>query len=387
MRVLVVATAWPWPTRKGHQLRALQLAEQLALRHDVVLLAPADEGPVPPGIPFAVRTYRAARRVEAALGTGGVLAALFRGRSLQSGLFASSGLSRELRESASGFDRIVLQTVRQRDATAHVEGDRTVVDFIDSLALGLARRALLERVWLRPLLRFESRRLASDERFMVGFARRALVVCERDRAHLALALGELVASRLAVVPLALAETAPAEPFASREIRLVISGNLGYFPTEHGVRWFVTEVWPELLRHEPRLRLLVAGSRPATALSLAVRAAGGEVEADPADLGKRLRSADLALVPLFAGAGTPIKLLDAIAAAVPAVATSWAAAGLEPELARFVTTADEPARWVEAILAQVSNPEGARARALAARELARSLHSPARVGDLLDAALR
>jgi hypothetical protein len=33
MKLLLVATAWPWPPRKGHQLRSLQLAELLARDH------------------------------------------------------------------------------------------------------------------------------------------------------------------------------------------------------------------------------------------------------------------------------------------------------------------------------------------------------------------
>ena len=35
MKILLVSTAWPWPTRKGYQLRLLQLAEAFAARHEV----------------------------------------------------------------------------------------------------------------------------------------------------------------------------------------------------------------------------------------------------------------------------------------------------------------------------------------------------------------
>ena len=41
MKILLVSTAWPWPTRKGYQLRLLQLANGLARWHEVTLLVPA----------------------------------------------------------------------------------------------------------------------------------------------------------------------------------------------------------------------------------------------------------------------------------------------------------------------------------------------------------
>ena len=68
MKILLVSTAWPWPTRKGYQLRLLQLAEAFAGRHEVTLLVPepasAAAGSVTPPSgaasrsPFAVETFR-----------------------------------------------------------------------------------------------------------------------------------------------------------------------------------------------------------------------------------------------------------------------------------------------------------------------------------------
>ena len=401
MKILLVSTAWPWPTRKGYQVRLLQLAHGLARRHEVTLLVPvAPKAPMAPMAPpaFAIETFRLSRW-SAARGVG---AAFFGGRSLESGLVTSADLERRLGELAPQFDRVVLQLVRLAGVTDRLGETPWVLDLVDSLSLNLERRAALDRFWMRPLLRFEARRLAGDERRMIAAASAALLVSERDRRHLAATLPPHLADRLAVVPLALAPAAqttlttsppPSPPSAPRplppvgEAELAITGNLGYFPTARGIRWFLDQVWPEVARQYPRVRLLVAGARPPRGLARRVRQAGGRLVADPADLPALLAASDIALAPLLAGSGTPIKLLEALAAGIPAVATPAAAEGLDPALARCLAIPEDAAGWVTTLHALIANPVAARARAAIGAQLVRELHDPERIAAALDEVLQ
>ena len=398
MRILLVSTAWPWPTRKGYQLRLLQLANGLARWHEVTLLVPAGAGEAgaAESSAFAIETFRRSR--FAAL--PGVGAAFLGGRSLESGLVASADLRRRLRELAPRFDRVVLQLVRLAGVTEPLAGTPWVLDLVDSLSLNLERRAALDRFWMRPLLRFEARRLAADERRMIAASSVALLVSERDRRHLAAALPAHLAARLEVVPLALptwGESARpgapgcSSPAATARVRpqpppgecaFAITGNLGYFPTVRGIVWFLDQVWPEVARRYPRARLLVAGARPPRALARRVRRLGGRLVADPADLSALLANSDVALAPLFAGSGTPIKLLEALAAGIPAVATAAAAEGLDPALARCVAIPEDAASWVTTLHGLIANPVAARARAAIGAQLVRELHDPERIARAL-----
>ncbi len=396
MKILLVSTAWPWPTRKGYQLRLLQLANGLARWHEVTLLVPASAGAGEPGAPegsaFAIETFRLSR--SAAL--PGVGAAFFGGRSLESGLVASADLRRRLGELAPRFDRVVLQLVRLAGVTDPLSGTPWILDLVDSLSLNLERRAALDRFWMRPLLRFEARRLAADERRMIAASAVALLVSERDRRHLAASLPAGLAARLEVVPLALPtwresalpDVPPAAAARARpqppagECAFAITGNLGYFPTVRGIAWFLDQVWPEVARRYPRARLLVAGARPPRALARRVRRLGGRLVADPADLSALLADSDVALAPLFAGSGTPIKLLEALAAGIPAVATAAAAEGLDPALARCVAIPEDAASWVTTLRGLIANPVAARARAAIGAQLVRELHDPERIARAL-----
>ena len=173
---------------------------------------------------------------------------------------------------------------------------------------------------------------------------------------------------------------PARP--PGEAELAITGNLGYFPTARGVAWFLDEVWPEVARKYPRARLLVAGARPPRSLVRRVRAVGGRLVADPDDLPALLAAADLALAPLLAGSGTPIKLLEALAAGIPAVATPAAAEGLDPALARCVAIPDGRGRLGDdAPRTDRESGGGAGARLVGAQTRARAARSRARRREL------
>jgi len=390
MRILLVSTAWPWPTRKGYHLRLLQLAEGLARQHAVTLLVPASAAPPPAQLPYAIETFRLSRG-SAARGVGG---ALFSSRSLESGLVASADLRRRLRDLAPRFDRVLLQLVRLAGVTDALGEVPWVLDLVDSLSLNLQRRAALDRFWMRPLLRFEARRLAADERRMIATCALALVVSERDRRHLAAALPEGLASRLAVLPLALGAAPHASSLSARraarpagEAELAITGNLGYFPTARGIHWFLDEIWPGVAQKYPRARLLVAGARPPRGLTRRVRALGGRLIADPPDLSPLLAGSDLALAPLLAGSGTPIKLLEALAAGIPAVATPAAAEGLDPALARCVAIPNDAAGWVTALHGLIANPIAARSRASIGERLVRELHDPETIARSLNELLQ
>ena len=328
MQILLVTTRFPWPPRRGDRMRALQMATLLAEEHGVVLLVPepgadSEAEPIPPDLPFAVETYETRRRAV----PGGVVRAALEGRPWQSGLFQQPGLSRRLAALAPGCDLAVLQLVRLAGHADDLGDTPFLVDFIDSLSLNFERRARYESALARPLFAAESRRLLAAEEDLVRRSAGAMLVCDRDRAWLADRLPADAASRLWTVPLGVplpadsaeADAGPVADPPARPPRLVLTGNLGYFPTVDGVRDWLDRVWPALRRDHPSLRLTLAGARPDSGLRrAAARAPGVELLDTPPSLEPVLASATAAVAPLRAGSGVPVKVLEAWAAGVPVV---------------------------------------------------------------------
>ncbi len=373
MRIVLASSRFPWPARRGNDLRTLQMAEALSTAHAVKVLVPEGAATVPAGLPYAVELYRRTTTDRAR--------GLLRGRvagPLQGGLYASADLERRLRTAAAESDLVVLQLVRLERLARRLGERPLLVDLVDSLALNFAQRATLDRLAWRPFLHAEASRLRAAERALTRRAGATLLVSERDRSYLAELLPPESAARLRVVPIAIGAPAHLPAPAPGPPTIVLTGNLGYFPTREGALWWLREVWPELARRHAGLRLRFAGSRPPAALRHALAAAGGELHESPPDLGATIGAATLAIAPARCGSGVPIKVLEAWAAGVPVVATRWSAAGTAGEPGQDLLVAESAAEWLAAIETLLGDPARRQRLATAALACLRREHAPARV---------
>ncbi len=371
VRILLVVSRPPFPPRRGDQMRTIQTLEFLRAAHEVTLLAPRGGGAAPSlGPNIRIETYEPPGRLAQAIG---VLGALFSGRPLQSGLFRSGDLARKLRTFAPRHDLAVLQLERLVGHLPDLGGTPLVVDLIDSLALNLERRADFDSWLLRPALRFEAGRLLAAERRLADRASKLLVVSERDRSYLERRLGPALGVKIEVVPLAtpvpedLPPTlklwkkpgqSPAFELTAEGVRplLALTGNLGYFPTVDGAFWFLSQVWPAVRTARPEVRLQLAGARPPARLRAAIARAGAELIESPPDLSAVLKGATLALAPMRAGSGLPVKILEAWSVGVPVVATPWAAAGVAGRAGEDLAVVEpDPAVWCREILRLLDDP--------------------------------
>ena len=366
-------------------MRSLQVAELLALDHEVILLVPEAPAGRPPAapveLPFRLETYRRSSFVGAASGVG---RALVRGLPLQSGLFRNRDLKTHLSRLAPEADVAILQLVRLARHLPDLGATPVVVDLVDSLALSTERRSRLDHRALRPALRWEARLLARWEARLVREARAALVVSGRDREAIAEGLPAEAAARLHVVPLAVPAPASALPESrSGPPLLVVTGNLGYFPTSEGLLWFLAEVWPLLKARRPELELLAAGDRAGARLRRSLAAAGAGLEESPPELRPILERATAALAPMRGGAGQPMKVLEAWAGGVPVVATPWAAAGTTGRPGEDLLVAGDPEAWCRSIEALVDDAGLRRRIATAARRRLAADYSRHSVGRRLE----
>lgn len=364
MKILLVTSRYPWPPRRGDQMRAVQMLDFLASEHEVTLLTP-EPGPGQPPPPadahYKVELYRPTRGISSVRGMGRVLT---KNLPLQSSLFYQPDLGRKLRELAPKMDLGILQLVRLAVHLEDFGSTPLLVDLIDSLSLNFSLRSEVDRVWLRPLLKLEARLLAVGERKLAERAAGVLVVCERDRQALVNRLPPELAAKVSVVRLSVRERR-VEPPEEREKLwregdkgpvLVMTGNLGYFVNVDAVTWWLREVWPSLRRVRPDVRVVVAGERPAAAIRREIQRAGVNLIEAPRDMRSIISQATLSLAPMRCGSGVPIKVLEAWAVGVPVVATPWAVAGTsgrQGEDFRLVGT--HPIEWVHAIEELLADP--------------------------------
>ncbi|HEX3551921.1 MAG TPA: glycosyltransferase family 4 protein [Thermoanaerobaculia bacterium] len=364
MKILLVTSRYPWPPRRGDQMRALQMLDFLSVEHELTLLTPAPgkDQPAPPeGLPYRVELYQPGGGLAF---LSGMARALLKRLPLQTGLFYQPDLGRRLRELSPRHDLGILQLVRLAIHVNDFGETPIVVDLIDSLSLNFSLRADVDRWWLVPPLKLEARLLAVAERRLAERAVRMLVVCERDRQALANRLPPELAAKVAVVRLSVRERKVDVPEAGEKLWregdkgpvLVLTGNLGYFVNADAVTWWLRDVWPELRRVRPDVRLVVAGDRPSRSLRQAVERAGARLIESPRDLRSIISQATVSIAPMRCGSGVPIKVLEAWAVGVPVLASSWAVAGTSGRQGEdFILVGQHPVEWVTAVTDLLNNP--------------------------------
>ena len=167
------------------------------------------------------------------------------------------------------------------------------------------------------------RRFAELERTWLPRFSQVLATSETD-AELVRAIAPKPRSRSTPTP---CRATPLPPRGDEEA-IVFSGNMEYHPNLSAVRFFRREIWPRLRERWPRLVWRLVGKNPGGRAAIYTRRS--------ADRSGRRRwrtpcvnwpGRGSAVVPLLAGSGTRLKILEAWAAGLPVVSTTLGAEGL------------------------------------------------------------
>jgi glycosyltransferase involved in cell wall biosynthesis len=147
------------------------------------------------------------------------------------------------------------------------------------------------------------------------------------------------------------------PSPSGRLHLLLVGTMGYLPNEDAASFFIKNVLPLIQSGtELPVYLTVVGPLPSPALQQLARSTKGVVVTGAvADLRPYYEDADVAVVPLRAGGGTRIKILEAFSLGCPVVATRLGADGIEAENEEHLLLADSPEELAKACLRLLQDP--------------------------------
>jgi polysaccharide biosynthesis protein PslH len=175
----------------------------------------------------------------------------------------------------------------------------------------------------------------------------------------------------------LGQVEPVKP--ARAGQLLFVGDLTWPPNAEALRFLSEAVMPALWERRPELRLRVVGRGEPIEPGDPRIAMAGYVD----DLAPEYASAEIALVPLLHGGGSPLKFVEGLAYALPVVATTHAARLLEDGVAgRDFVAADAPGQFAAEIEGLLTDPVRAAAIGAAGRELVARSYSVDALATLL-----
>jgi len=167
---------------------------------------------------------------------------------------------------------------------------------------------------------------------------------------------------------------PLSPRTSEPDPLILFvGRLTYEANVHGLMWFIRECWDGIRRQVPTARLRIVGTEPPREV-LEAAGDGIEIYANAPDVDPHYLEAAVAIVPIHRGTGVQMKLIQALAAGVPTVATSAVTARAGVRHGHDVLVADDPTAWISAVSTLLSDRETARHLAANGRTWAVENHS-------------
>jgi glycosyltransferase involved in cell wall biosynthesis len=207
------------------------------------------------------------------------------------------------------------------------------------------------RFFMKPVLAIEAKRVKQYEGELLRTVDHVLAVTDIDQRLLEEALhfsksGNYTnVSPVTVIPIAV-DTKKLQP-VNRKVgskNIITLGTLHYPPNADGIRWFFNEVFPLVQKRVPEATLTIIGKNPPQDfIELAERNPGTiKVTGYVDDLVPYLEESALMVVPVRAGGGMRVRILEAFAYAMPVVTTTVGLEGIHGTPDHDVIVADTPA---------------------------------------------
>ena len=221
------------------------------------------------------------------------------------------------------------------------------------------RLAEQENNWLKRLvLRREARAFARYEAAMCQQYDYVTFVSEEDRQMLAsrMPVGALK-ERSQVIPICV-DTTTVEPVppGPAPVRVTHVGLMYWPPNAEGMRWLYEKVWPQVTAEAPEARLTLIGKSPPNDVRAWERQADVDVPGYVEDLAPYLAETAVFVVPLHAGGGMRVKIVDAWCWGLPVVSTTIGAEGITVRDGENILIADTPGDFARAVVQVLRDAE-------------------------------
>jgi polysaccharide biosynthesis protein PslH len=219
------------------------------------------------------------------------------------------------------------------------------------------KRFLFEREW-QALQRYEA--------WVCSQFDRVVTVTNEDRKILSnLIPAKKQDIKFCTIPICvnIKEVQPVKPKADTK-NIFHLGTMFYLPNITGMLWFTQDVWPRVLAQVPQATLTIAGKNPPLVIQQLSRSSpdGAHIQVtgylpDPLPY---LEHANVFIVPLLAGGGMRVKIIEAWRWGLPVVSTSTGAEGIEYCSGENILIADGAEAFANAVVRVLSEPEFAQA---------------------------
>jgi sugar transferase (PEP-CTERM/EpsH1 system associated) len=356
MRILFITDYLPYPLISGDRIRVYNLIRRIANLHEVSLAAPLR---APEEVESVTHLQEFCYRVETGdlrrhsplIHLPGIFRYAIKGKPLELKFLHSDELAKKISRlvSVENFDIIQIEPSRMALYTETLPPNRLskrILVFHNIVSTQYNRIFQVERSPIRKMRAWlHSLRM---QRWEPGYAEqfdRCIAVSEVDRSSLKAANPNL---QIDVVPNGV-DVKKYQLLDPEEIQqppaLLYIGTMSYAPCADAVLYFYKEIFPRVRQKMGEVQLWIVGANPppeVTRLSGNGVYVTGRVE----DVLPYYRRSAVCIVPLRAGGGTRLKILEAMALGRPVVSTTIGCEGLDVVDEQHILIADTAEQFAE-----------------------------------------
>lgn len=378
MRVLVITSNLPYPLTSGGKIRVWNLLKCVAQRHEVTLLSLLDSADETQFLsylqPYCTRVETVVKQRRRPRGKLllRLLRTMLKGQPPRNGIAHYEEMKRKVQEVASSqsFDIVHIEQSHMAPYIEFIDHSDSAARLITLYDVGATQYErilkvesdLRSRFWTLLDLFFLHR---WEPTYLARRFDKCIVVSPVDEALLHQANPAL---DLVVVPNGVNTThynlLPETP-GSKEILLI--GTMCYAPNVDGAIFFCKEIFPLIKQQVPDAKLLIVGSLPVDAV-WALASDDVIVTGYVESVIPYYQQSLVSVIPLRAGGGTRLKILESMALGRPVVSTTLGCEGLAVTHGENILIADTPADFAAQTIRLMNDEELKRRLILNGRRL-------------------
>jgi glycosyltransferase involved in cell wall biosynthesis len=213
--------------------------------------------------------------------------------------------------------------------------------------------------WKRLLLRREAGAFRRYEANICNRFDHVTFVTANDGRMVSAEMGDhpLTSERTTIIPICTdTEAVPHVRPAAEPFRVTHVGTMYWPPNIEGILWFWRKVWPQVSSEFPGARLTVIGKNPPAEIQSWNARPDVDVPGFVEDLTPYLAETAAFFVPLHAGAGMRVKIVDAWCWGMPIVSTRIGAEGIDVRHGENILIAETAEEFAQALGQLLSHRE-------------------------------
>ena len=210
---------------------------------------------------------------------------------------------------------------------------------------------VLKRIYLQNL----AKRVERFEKAMLNTYDYIVPITQRDADTYA-QIGNTKPSFVAPTGIFVNDLPQKQSLVEQSISLFHIGALDWSPNQQGLVWFIQHCLPQIRSQFPDIQLFVAGRNAPSWFVEQLQVPGVVYEGEVPDAYEFMAKHTIMIVPLLAGGGMRIKILEGMSYGKVIVSTSIGAEGISGESGKDFCIANTPQDYTNAIINLIKNKE-------------------------------